>query len=298
MDIMVEKPGWRRGAVGLWIAAVILSVITLVMFALCVQRGIVYNRVDRAGVIVEATGYQYRENHDEDLDFDVYVRFSYGGESYSVLYDTVDTRTEAENLIGRTVQLCINAEDPQEQLNDIGMSVRGLMFIAVPFLICAVTMLLERKRKLYTAVYGFTTEYIQIDVKRQLLYNISSWCGLLAASVIVLALRLCFPGAVGSIGVVGIIGMGISLLLALRWFRQVRQVRECEYYRSHQTVYDKKIDSGGDSTTYDLYLTNGVHQWTQNVSKKQYELAQIGDTTQTVFLKGAKKPFFTTNIIE
>lgn len=298
MDIMVEKPGWRSNAVGLWISTVFVLLFSLVLLALSVRNGILYNYVEQTGAVVQATGYKVEEYYDEDLDFDLYIKFAYEEQTYSVFYKTYDTRTEAEAMLGKTVEWHINPEDPLEDLNNVGFNVRFYGLFGTFSLIFAMVMLLERKRKLYIEEYGFTTEYIQIDLKRQLLSNSCVWAGIMSGSIALLIVWLCFRTAMGDILVVAIAGMIISSIIFIPWIKDVKKVREGQYYRSHQTVYDAKIDYGGDSTTYDLYLTNGIHQWTKSVSKKKFEAARIGDTSQTVFLKGAKKPFLTTNIIE
>lgn len=299
MDIMVEKTGWRHNAAGIWIFTVILAAISVVFLSLSVARGIEYNRVMPSAPTVEAEAYEYREVDDEgDTDYRVYVRFAYEGKNYSVGYATHEDRDKAEAMLGKTVKLHINPENPVEQIEDIQGNMVMFAFTSLPFWLFAVILLFERKRNLYIDTYGFKTEYIQIDLKRQLLFNAAFWVAFLSGSIVLLVLWIFFPLVFRNGWIGTVFGAVISVLLYLRWRKDVRRVREGQYYRSHQTVYDMKIDSGGDSTTYDLYLTNGVHQWRKQVSKKKFNATDIGDTAQTVFLQGDSQPFLSAHILE
>ena len=299
MDITVEKPGWRSNAVGLWIFTVLVLGISVLFLLLGVQYGIAYNRAEKVAVTVRAEAYEYRKVDDEgDIDYRVYLRFTYGGKNYSVGHKTYDTEADAEKMLGKTVELRVNPEDPREQIDDMKSPVFGFTFMGLFVWIFAMMLVFERKRNLYTETYRFATEYIELDLNRQLLTNSFLWFAFLSASIILLVLWSFFPSALRHLWFGAVIGGIISLVLFLRWMKDVKKVREGQYYRSRQTVYDAKIDSGGESTTYVLYMTNGILQWTKSVSPKRFEAARIGDTSLTVFLNGAKKPFLTTNIID
>lgn len=293
MDIMVEKPARSKNATILWVMLAIFILVGTGILALGCLEGQRYLAIEKNAVTVQAEGYKIVDVDDDgDNDFRLYVRYTYEGEVYSGIYKTYDLQRDAEKLMGQWVDVQINPENPSEQLNDIGTGARFLCLMGPFFLANGIGFVFCRKRKCYTEVYGWRREYIQMDLDRKLLEDCGLWAGFLSAGLLYLGLWRVFPSAMGDIWIISFVACTIGILILLGWLSKCHKIREEKYRLSRQTMTDKKIDDSGDSTSYNLYYSNGINSWHRSVSRKRFDSAQIGETVEAVFLDGTKRPYF------
>lgn len=293
MDIMTERPERSKDAAILWVMLAVFFLIGTGILVYVGLEGQRYLAVEKMGVKVQAEGYKIAEVDDDgDTDFELHIRYTYEGKQYSGIYETFNSKQDAQALIGQFVSIQINPEKPSEQLNDIGSNLRFAGLFGSFFWAMGVVFAFRRKRKCCTEVYGWHREYIQMDLNRKLLEDCGVWLAFLSAGLLYLALWQMFPSAMGDIWILGLGACVIGVLILLNWLSKRHKVREEKYRLSRQTLTNKKIDDSGDTTTYDLYYSDGINSWSRSVSMKRFHSARIGETVEAVILDGKKRPYF------
>lgn len=246
MDIMTERPERSKDAAILWVMLAVFFLIGTGILVYVGLEGQRYLAVEKMGVKVQAEGYKIAEVDDDgDTDFELHIRYTYEGKQYSGIYETFNSKQDAQALIGQFVSIQINPEKPSEQLNDIGSNLRFAGLFGSFFWAMGVVFAFRRKRKCCTEVYGWHREYIQMDLNRKLLEDCGVWLAFLSAGLLYLALWQMFPSAMGDIWILGLGACVIGVLILLNWLSKRHKVREEKYRLSRQTLTNKKSMTAG-----------------------------------------------------
>ena len=231
-------------------------------------------------------------NSDDGYDYAQYVTYVYNGNQYKDRYDSLSNSKKAEAMLGKTVSITINPENPTEQLDEISARCDRDLMISVIFMMAGIFCADIRARKWRVEVQGWYPETVFRDARAKARRNASRWIGLLFAAGMWLTMywrwpmlnRYLFILAGGAALVFGCVDL-------VRWIQVLRRVENQQYILGRDTLVHKSVDSDLDSTSYFLHYVNGKDEWKRCVSRKKYLAAQEGTAIETMRLQEKGRPY-------
>lgn len=291
MELM-EKPPRRVGmTIFKYILVLVLLLLGYVLASGSFYEIMRYRNLQDAAVTVTAECTHIKETYDSEdgTEYDVYLTYVYQGDSYTNFHRTFGTLSAAEKLIGTNVEIRIDPENPDDLIGEVrngGITMSILGSLAVAFVFSAICI---REREYYVKVFGWRREAIDRDLRGKMRRSASSWlwpiifgAGMLTTGILLEATLMFIVGGAALV-------MGIFSLFD--WAKKVRLVRQERYRITRDSLVGKHMskDSDGDDT-YHLDYSNGRETWSRNVSSLKYHQAVSGETIESVYLEGAKKP--------
>lgn len=225
-------------------------------------------------------------------DYHAMASYSYDGKKYTAIYRTFKSERKANALIGQTVTLAVDPEDPGMLLSELrGNGMFGLIFSCI-LLALAVCVLRTSHRESYIKTYGWRREAIKKDMLSKM--KRSSGEEWLFPAVLFFCVGLKCPDTyLQSFGwklvflVIGVAGV-VKLIRKLKRIHRVKSdayVIRRDRFVSRETILN---DEGPDS--YQVTYENENGRWTKFVSYGVYQKAEPGDMIESVYLEGFNAP--------
>ena len=293
-----EKPPILKGNVVLKCIAMILLLFFCGRGALmslydCIR----FSKVQSNAVTVDAvvSNVEVEFDSEDGNEYDVYVRYTYAGESYEVRYLNDSDEGSWMDKIGQSVSLEINPHRPEELIVVLKSSAQAIA-LELCLLNLALALWVIPTHKNWTRVYGTGKAFVKKDLEVQLCrrwlwkWGVVTGLELIALPIIfskVYAFWLMLPGAV-------FLFLGIKG--ARRFRADLEKVHNESFTVRDDTLVEKLTESDGDGgTDYLLVYSNGTDTWKKRVSYRQYLSAQPGQTERVVYLDGETHPILTVN---
>lgn len=291
MEFM-EKPPIQNKAIIRLILGIALCVIGLFLLWRGYQDGTRYLYVKDNLLTLTAECYRVEvDDFGDSTSYDVYVLYSYDGKEYSHRYDSFSTRAKAEAMLGKIVEIQVNAQNPDEFPLDIKNSAFFRILFSAILLFFGMPMFFARKRMSYYQAHSMR-DCLDKDLNIELVEKCGSWIAPLILGLAYSGLYVVLREGYPYLWIMPALLLVIAALSLRNWLHQLRMVRNGAYRLTQQTLVDKKIKDNDDSVTYLLVYSDSEVQWERSVPRKRYNAAEIGETVDAVFLEGNKKPFF------
>lgn len=291
MEFM-EKPPIRNKAIIRLLVGAALCIVGLILLMKGYQEGTRYLYVKDNLLTLTAECYRVEvDDSGDSTSYRVYVRYSHEGKFYSNDYKSFSTRAKAEAMLGKIVEIQVNAQNPDEFPHDIKNSTFFRILLSAFLLLCGIPMIFARKRMPYYQLHGMR-DCLDKDLNIELVEKCGFWVASLILGLAYLGLWTVLREGYPYLWIMPALLLVIAALSIRSWLRQLRMVRNGSYRVAQQILVDKKTEDNDDSVTYLLVYSDSKVQWERSVPRKRYNAAEIGETVDAVFLEGDKKPFF------
>lgn len=223
--------------------------------------------------------------------YDAMMRYRYEGKTYTGMYQNYSRSKDANAMVGETVTIYIDPTSPGDTMKEILNSGRSNMTIGAGLLVFFMMLISIRHRHDHVQTYGWHRETVKKDMIRYI-WSGSKFYVALVPTLVYFAVKLTsldvyelFWG-----DLLFLIPMVISLLFVPRFIRRLRMVHRDQFYMTRDTFVSKEEDSDSESTSYYVTYRNRNGTWKKSVSYRYYLGVREGDTVESAFLEGEKKP--------
>lgn len=292
----MKKKGSRNNALGCVVA---VALVVILISGLCIISGIAsaekFERVRDRGVTVEAVITKVIEEYDAEdgTEYEVYIRYEYGGNTYDKLYGTYGS-SAWKNRIGETLSLEVNPEDPSEEMDDVksGVVIFYVGAALLGFFIYLFVVVWQSDKPIPD---GTQVEKVCFVLRRRVWYKRISYVTLIASGAVWFLFIHAYPYSPNALAKilagVQLIAGAVLIFLAARDSRAIRN----ETYRIKYDPLVRKYIRKGDDETPDSYILEYSGEkgtWDMAVTQMSYRNAQCGQRMGAVYLPYKKKPVY------
>ena len=225
-------------------------------------------------------------------DFHAMASYSYDGRKYTAIYRTFKSQKKANVLIGQTVTLAVDPEDPGTLISQLkGDGIFDLIFGCI-VLAVAVCVLRTSHRESYIKTYGLRREAIKKDLLSKMKHSSGEeW---LFPAVLFFGVGLKHPDTYlqGFVQVlIFLVIGGVGVIKIIRKLGRIHRIKSDAFViRRGKFVSRKRIPDDDGPDRYEVTCENENGRWTKCVSKRVYLKAEPETVIESVYLDGVKKP--------
>lgn len=275
----------------------IVSLILLVAIVLFLRGGIrngeQYLKSSANAATVHATVVRIEEDWDSEdgTKYKAMMRYTYAGKEYEHHYKTYSTYDKAAAMLDKTVTLTVDPEHPNETIEDIRSSCVDCCVTAMILLSSMVFLLGTFVKCSNVDTYGWHMETVAQDLPKAVFSKNMFIVPLIPALGGAALLSRYYDAAGGLVFLAEGAALIGSAVMLKNYLRKMKLVREGRYILRRDYFVSKRFqyDSDGPDRYY-VTFTNGQNTWEENMGKRLYDILEPGDTIDTVYLEGEKKP--------
>lgn len=244
--------------------------------------------VETQAVITHIETVTDTENGDS---YNAMMRYRYEGKTYTGMYQNYSRSNDAKAMVGKTVTIYIDPTSPGDTMKEILDSGRSNMAIGAGLLVFFMMLISIRHRNNYVQTYGWNSETVKKDMIRYIWIR-SKFYVALVPTLVYFAVKLTSMDVYKPFwgDLLFLIPMVISLLFVPRFIRRLRMLHRDQFYMTRDTFVSKEEVSDSESTSYFVTYRSRNGTWRKTVDYHVYRTAQEGDTVESAFLDGEKKP--------
>ena len=294
MDYLEKPPLKRKWPIIKCIIVCVLLIICLICTVSSLNNVTRYEKVRTDPLFLNGKITHVDVDYDSENgdDYNAMASYSYNGQKYTVTYRTFGSQKKANALVGQTVTLAVDPEDPGTLVSRLKENgIFGLIFgcIVLAVAVCALRI---PHRQSYIKTYGWRREAIKKDMLSKM--KRSSGEEWLFPAVLFFGVGLkhsdtYLQGFVWNLIflVIGVVGV-VKLIRKLKRIHRVKSdafVIRRDRFVSRETILN---DEGPDR--YQVTYENENRKWTKFVSYIVYNKAKPGDVIESVYLEGIGDP--------